>query len=156
MEYFPTNLNQLLKSPQAKPIPLSLKISILQDVACGLTYLHDQSPPIIHGRLSAENILLDSGAVAKISVDLGVMILPRPLDMTLAYMPPEVTSPQSPQTKAIDIYFVGILTIFTLTHNLLPKALQETYTAETKTGYNTDHSKVDHRAHIMQKINSHI
>ena len=152
MEYFPTNLNQFLKSPQAKPIPLSLKISILQDVACGLTYLHDQSPPIIHCRLSAENILLDSGAVAKISVDLGVMILPRPLEMTSPYMPPEVTSPQSPQTKAIDIYSIGILTIFTLTHDLLPRALQETYTAESKQV--PDHSEVDHRAHTMQKINN--
>ena len=126
MEYFPTDLHQFLKTPRAKSTPLSLNISILQDVVCGVTYLHDQSPPIIHGRLTAENILLDSGAVAKISVDLGVTILPRPLEMTSPYMPPEVTSsPHSPRTKAVDIYSVGILTTFMLTHQL-PESNQAT------------------------------
>ena len=48
--------------------PLCLKESILYDVAKGLTYLHEKSPPIIHRDLSAKNVLLNTAMVA----DLGV------------------------------------------------------------------------------------
>lgn len=69
MEFLLTSLDELLES---KPdIPLYLKRSILRDVACGLVYLHNHSPPIIHRDLSSKNILLNSSMVAKIT-DLGV------------------------------------------------------------------------------------
>ena len=69
MEYLLTSLDELLES---KPnIPLYLKRSILRDVACGLVYLHNHSPPIIHRDLTSRNILLNSSMVAKVA-DLGV------------------------------------------------------------------------------------
>ena len=110
MERLLTSLHDLLDPemdppppPNAtKPLfPLSLKCSILHNVACGLTYLHERSPPIIHRDLSARNVLLNSGMVAKI-VDLGVArIVPRTrtaATMTKGpgasvYMPPEATAP---------------------------------------------------------------
>ena len=48
-----------------------MKKSILLDVACGLSYLHNQRPPVIHRDLSPNNIMLTSQLVAKIG-DLGV------------------------------------------------------------------------------------
>ena len=54
-------------------VSYSRKISygILRDVALGLVYLHEHSPPIIHRNLSANNVLLTSNMNAKLS-DMGV------------------------------------------------------------------------------------
>ena len=73
MERMLTNHHSLLmlqldpQSPSSEagnstPLALSLasEISILHDVASGLAYLHEQSPPIIHRNLSARNVLLNS------------------------------------------------------------------------------------------------
>lgn len=48
------------------PLILKEKISILQDVAEGLKYLHTHQPPVIHGDLTAKNVLLNEENVAKI------------------------------------------------------------------------------------------
>ena len=65
------SLHDLLEndpSSTAKPrVPLSIKCSILHNVASGLAYLHHRCPPVVHGNLSARNILLDSSARAKIA-----------------------------------------------------------------------------------------
>ena len=52
-------------------IPLLVKLSILHDVSTGLKYLHDHDPPIVHGNLSPNNILVTHQLEAKIT-DLGV------------------------------------------------------------------------------------
>ena len=80
MERLLTSLHDLLDPdtpPPGDAVPplaffsMALKCSVLQDVARGLAYLHEQSPPIIHRDLLARNVLLNSGMVGKIA-DLGV------------------------------------------------------------------------------------
>ena len=120
---------------------MALKCSVLQYVARGLAYLHGQSPPIIHRDLSARNVLLNSGMVGKVA-DLGVArMAPRiraAATMTKGsgasvYMPPEATAPAKSNKKmsiydtSIDIFSLGVVTIFTVGETFPCDSLAATY-----------------------------
>ena len=68
MERLETSLDDLLE--HMPNLPLSLKRSVLEDVASGLLYLHKRASPVIHRDLTAKNVLLTSSLVAKIT-DMG-------------------------------------------------------------------------------------
>jgi serine/threonine protein kinase len=136
-------LMSLLES--CRPNPMSL---ILHNVASGLAFLHEQSSPIIHSDLTASNVLLNSGMVAKIA-DLGTArILPSGMiaaTMTrapgnLVYMPPEAFSHkigererdqrQAQYDTGIDIFSFGVVSLFTLTQTFPCDLLPSTYVSE--------------------------
>ena len=153
MERLLTSLHDLLAPdtpPHRNAVPplaffsMALKCSVLQDVARGLGYLHGQSPPIIHRDLSARNVLLSSGMVGKIA-DLGVArIAPRmraAATMTkgpgaLIYMPPEAFAPaksnkeMSKYDTSIDIFSLGVVTIFTVGETFPCDPLEPNYLDE--------------------------
>ena len=114
-------------------IPLSLKFSILQNVASGVLFLHSHTPPIIHRDLSARNVLLNEGMVAKIA-DLGMArIMPTISDATMTrapgaaiYMPPEALEDESKYNDKIDVFSFGVVAIFTLSETF-PDPLAPTY-----------------------------
>ena len=101
-------------------MPRKVNYSILRDVAVGLSYLHGQTPPIIHRDLSSNNVLLSSSMSAKIS-DLGMAVTLNvpPLQArcmtqtpgTPAYMPPEVMIANPQYDMKVDIFSYGILAI---------------------------------------------
>ena len=126
MEKLLTSLHDVLDpepEPPFKPfIPVSLTCSILHNVASGLAFLHSHTPAIIHRDLSARNVLLSVGMVAKIA-DLGVArFVPQmraAATMTKApgasiYMPPEALEDKSRYDVTIDIFSIGVLAIFSL------------------------------------------
>ena len=121
MEYLQTNLSKCLET--YKTLPKEISYGLLKDVATGLRYLHEQSPPIIHRDLTANNVLLTPGMDAKIS-DLGVAKI---LNLTPAqvtqitqapgtpcYMPPEALMAKPKYTSKIDSYSYGVLVLHTL------------------------------------------
>jgi len=123
MEYLHTTLSACLERYGA--LPKEISYGILYDVALGLCYLHEHSPPIVHRDLSANNILLTSNMNAKLS-DLGVAKIlnftpARITQMTQTkapgtpcYMPPEALTAKPKYTSKIDINSYGVLIIHTL------------------------------------------
>ena len=89
---------------------LTCKFSILEDVARGLTYLHDRPSPVIHRDLTAKNVFLTSSVVAKI-MDMGNSRIMEPG----VYMPPEDTHCYGP---ALDIFSFGHLALYVIIQGL--------------------------------------
>ena len=180
MERLLTSLHDLLDPvPEFLPLPdarrplsfftLGLKCSVLHNVANGLDYLHQQTPQIVHRDLSARNILLNSRLVAKIA-DLGVArIVPRKrtaATMTKApgasvYMPPEAIAPsdsneqKSKYDASIDIFSVGVVTIFTIGEVFPCDPLAPTYTDEEH-GLLIARTELQRRSEYMRSVNTQL
>lgn len=145
MERLLTSLHDLLtqsSAPKPLPIKMGLKCSILHNVASGLAYLHQHTPPIIHRDLSARNVLLTSELVAKIA-DMGMArFIPQirtAATMTKApgasvYMPPEAIAPSTSKSEkakydsSIDVFSLGVIILFTIGEVFPEKVLEPTYT----------------------------
>ena len=122
MERLETSLDDLLEHMPG--LPLSLKRSVLEDVASGLVYLHKRMLPVIHRDLTAKNVLLTSFLVAKITdmgnsriVDMRPGQMARTLSKlpgTLVYMPPEALGETHRYGPSLDIFSFGHLALYTL------------------------------------------
>ena len=123
MERLEGSLHDLLET--IPNIPLLMKRSMLEDVARGLSYLHNHNLQIIHRDLTAKNVLLTTYLVAKIS-DLGnsriVSLQPGQLAQTLSrlpgtlvYMAPEAFTVASNYGPSLDVFSFGHLVLFMLT-----------------------------------------
>ena len=172
MERLLTSLHDLLAPatppPSGAVTPLSffsmaLKCSVLHNVARGLDYLHERSPPVIHRDLSARNVLLDSEMVAKIA-DLGVArIVPRvraAATMTkgpgaLVYMPPEVFAEKSRYSTSIDVFSLGVVTIFTI-GEVFPCDPQEPTYLNDETGLLVARTELQRRSKYMRYVNEQL
>ena len=180
MERLLTSLHDLL-DPEIDPppppyapkpfFPLSLKGSILHNVASGLAFLHERSPPLIHRDLSARNVLLNSGMVAKIA-DLGVArIMPMRAAATMTkapgasvYMPPEALEDKPGQRKeeegmtsnydaSIDVFSFGVVSIFTLCQTFPCQLLAHTYCEGRR---HIARTELQRREHYMRMIYSQL
>ena len=178
MERLLTSLHDLLapetQPPPGNPRPLSfftmgLKCSVLLNVACGLAYLHERTPPVIHRDLSARNVLLNSAVVAKIA-DLGVArIVPRmraAATMTKApgagiYMPPEAVAPstsnreKSKYDASIDVFSLGVVTIFTIGETFPCDPLAPNYLDEAS-GLLVARTELQRRGRYMANVNAQL
>ena len=117
MEYLPSALSDCIE--QYGIMPDEVCYSILHDVAVGMNFLHNRSPPIIHRDLTANNVLLTSSMCAKIS-DLGMAKI---LDLapahraekmtvcpgTVSYMPPEAMVSSPVYDTKLDCFSYGVL-----------------------------------------------
>jgi len=92
-------------------------VPILLGVACGLNYLHKNSPPILHRDISSANVLLNRATnnqwLPKLS-DFGSFNFMQASNTIGAgnpvYAAPEALDSRGPQTPAMDIFSFGILT----------------------------------------------
>ncbi|KAM7175055.1 receptor-interacting serine/threonine-protein kinase 2 isoform 2-T2 [Macrochelys suwanniensis] len=117
------SLNQLLHGKNMYPdIAWSLRFRILYEIALGVNYLHNMSPPLLHHDLKTQNILLDSEFHVKIA-DFGLskwrMVSTSqsrgdtslPEGGTIIYMPPEDYNPNQKTRASVkhDIYSYAII-----------------------------------------------
>ena len=172
MERLLTSLHDLLAPDMPPPSgavsPLSffsmaLKCAVLHNVACGLAYLHERSPPIIHRDLSARNVLLNSEMVAKIA-DMGmariVPCLRAAATMTkgpgaLVYMPPEAFAEKSKYDASIDVFSLGVVTIFTIGGVFPCDPLESTYYND-ETGLVVARTELQRRSKYMKYVNEQL
>lgn len=139
MEKLHCSLDELLES--TPDIPLHIKLSILQDVARGLVFLHNRSPAVIHRDLTARNVLLDYAMTAKIA-DLGnsrianlrpgqlAQTMTQGIPGTLVYMPPEASLKH--YGPPLDIFSFGHLALFTAIQVFPGDLLPHNYTDPRK------------------------
>ena len=103
-------------------IPFTHVVSILNDVCCGLQYLHSRNPPIVHRDLTPNNILLCYHLRAKIT-DLGVAKVMQTTDTktltqapgTHDFMPPESLVNHPVYGLPLDIFSCGGVILFITT-----------------------------------------
>ena len=112
MERLDTNLNGLLE--YMPDLPLSNRLSVLGDVAHGLLYLHERPSPVIHGDLTANNVLITSSLVAKIT-DMGNSCIIE-LKRGQMHMPPEArdNAHRCEPAPSLDVFSLGHLSLYTL------------------------------------------
>ena len=127
MEKMDTSLKNHLVSCNKEQFPLVDKVGILFQVATGITFLHTRSPPLIHGDITANNVML-TGCPPHWTAKLADFGLTRVFDImsitpqsigrgTYAYISPEFFIQPPAITEKTDNFCFGILLIHTVTHN---------------------------------------
>ena len=131
MEYCkPGDLENFMKTN----VPLLItRVDIMKQSVCGLSYLHAQSPPIIHRDLKLKNILLkeDGGQLVVKLTDFGSAkhleeTLMGTLCGTQTFWAPEILPQQGRvvYTKAVDIYSLGLVFLVILNFKKGDKTLE--------------------------------
>ena len=127
MEKIDTSLKHHLVSCNKEQFPLVDKVGILFQVATGIEFLHTRTPPLIHGDITANNVMLKRCPphwTAKLA-DFGLTrvfdimsITPQSIGRgTYAYISPEFFIQPPAITEKTDNFCFGILLIHTVTHN---------------------------------------
>ena len=159
MELLMTSLDNLLEN--TANIPFSIKLSVLQDVSKGLTYLHNRNPVVIHRDLSAQNVLLNAAMTAKIT-DMGnsrIVDIPpghgqlvRTMTQgpgTQVYMPPEALGSKPKYGPLLDMFSFGHLSLFTAIE-IFPKYLLAPTYLDPQTNLVKAHTELERRAEYIQ------
>ena len=159
MERMKYNMHSCLMDPNHFSLSIQIKLSILCDIANGLTCLHNHRPPIVHRDLTANNVLLDSQLRAKIADFGNSRILSSHIisqgtfssfQESLDYNPIEGHEEMSECSPSIDVFQFGHLALFTIIQTPVRPLLAQTYTDE-KTGLLRAHFEVERRQPFVEK-----
>lgn len=105
------------KSTRAKPLHWTSCLKIAEDVAQGLSYIH-QAWRLVHGNLKSSNVLLGPDFEACLT-DYCLAVLASPAvdedPDAASYKAPEIRNPSREATSKSDVYAFGILLVELLT-----------------------------------------
>ena len=128
MECVSSDMDKFLDPKVNLNIPLPLKLRILRDVSCGLNYLHERNPPIIHRDLTARNKhqakIADLGVAKVMDVQAQMAAAHTRIPGQMYYMPPEALREHAPK---LDIFSFGHLTLYAVNQEF-PKVDDITHT----------------------------
>jgi serine/threonine protein kinase len=103
---------------ETNTVDCTKKLSLIRDAALGMSYLHSQTPPVIHGDLKIQNVLVNEDQRAKIS-DFGFSqwkSFSRSKSRehvrlgTVSHVAPEnLEDPKLRKSEPFDVYGFGIL-----------------------------------------------
>ncbi|KAL6056595.1 Pre-mRNA 3'-end-processing factor FIP1 [Balamuthia mandrillaris] len=104
------NLNDCIKKQNP---PWNIRLRFMRDIARGMTYLHQNNPPILHRDLKGPNILINEDFKALVS-DFGISAQVTSLEMqkqaeTTFYGTMNWLSPDHQQTTKSDVYSFGLV-----------------------------------------------
>ena len=159
MELMDYNLENVIENSAEFSLAMDRALSILIDVANGLTYLHGRSPQVLHRDLTARNVLLDKSMNAKIT-DFGNSRIVDAIKLsktmtqypgTLVYMPPEALESHSKYSDRLDTFSFGHLALYTLIREFPKDLLPATYT--TPGGRLEARTEAGRRNRYMEKLN---
>ena len=96
--------------------------SIIKDVICGVYFLHNMKPPIIHGNIMPDKVLLSEGSVAKMNDYVWdsysrIKDIKYFEDLIPFFFPPEIIKGQE-YKEAGDIWCIGLLLYILLTSEI--------------------------------------
>ncbi|XP_038860439.1 receptor-interacting serine/threonine-protein kinase 2-like [Salvelinus namaycush] len=117
------SLDQLLHKNNLYPLlAWSLRLRVLYEIALGVNFLHNMTPPLLHHDLKTQNILLDgefhikidmpkSAKWRQLSISKGSGSKPPEMGGTIIYMPPEEYEPSKSRSAVVkhDIYSYAII-----------------------------------------------
>ena len=137
MERMYSSLRGLLE--RDTDIPVNITLSILSDVCLGLQYLHTRDPPIAHGNLTPNNILLCYYFKAKLS-DVGVVDRSQIADAQMlsqqpgmnGFLPSESLTDKPTNDLPLDILSFGRIILYITTRQWPQPALDDSYTNKTE------------------------
>ncbi|CAI8012755.1 Probable serine/threonine-protein kinase drkB, partial [Geodia barretti] len=96
-----------------RSMKLPKKVEVLNDVANGLHFLHNQTPAIIHRNLTANNVLLDVNGMARISDFADSSIVASLIHGTEDYMSPEALEGKEHNDR-MDTFAFGHLSVYVI------------------------------------------
>ena len=167
-QLFPVMIMELMDESlttyaEKQNISFKRRISVLYDVAEGLSYLHSRDPPVIHRDLSPNNVLLKHLPflpVAKIA-DLGVAKIINVDDKnsrsyqtevpgTVDFMPPEAFADKPQYDTSLDVFSYGGVALHTVNGKWpSPSALAD---FEPETRQVRGFSEVERRQEHLDKL----
>ena len=124
MEYIPKgNVKNIMPKDTKKRLSTKVCSFIIRDVISAVHYLHNMKPPIIHGDIKPENVLLSDGLVAK-QTDFGWDDIKnedwkrKTIHSFSPYLTPEFLKDGKYDTS-VDLWSIGGLLFELVTGNLL-------------------------------------
>ena len=129
-------------------LPVKRRITMLQDIASGLKYLHSLNPPFTHGHLTAKNVLLDAELRVKIG-GFDIDCCPQ-VQQSHEYTPPEAQGGAARPHPSHDVFSFGHLCLVTMLQRELDELPPAQYSDnEGKQCVRYEHER---RAKFIEKI----
>ena len=141
-----------------KDIDYACKLSILMDIARGLMYMHSRDPPIRHGQLTSQSVLLTDLRRAKITGDSAVTSLLKEASLqknnkgnqeVIAVFSPVGVERCDPGDLSLDVFAYGGITLHVLTQ-MWPKP-----SSGYSGSYSRPISETDRRLKYINAVDDH-